>query len=93
MDIFTGERVRSRLVRFKLLNDSEKVLLAHIRPDDGGNSVQDLGVETTFIMPWDCPEQPDWKEMLEGLKAFYSARPTAVDLKLRATLEVGAEGI
>jgi len=80
-------------MRFKLLNDSEKVLLAHIRPDDGCNSMQDVGVETTFIMPWDCPEQPDWKEMIEGLKAFYSSRPTAVDLKLRATLEVGAEGI
>jgi hypothetical protein len=59
MDIFTGERVRSRLMRFKLLNDSEKVLLARIRPDDGGNSMQDVGVDTTFIMPWDGPEQPD----------------------------------
>jgi hypothetical protein len=93
MDIFTGERVRKRLQKFKLLKDSGKVLLAHIRPDDGGRSVQGVGVETTFIMPCDSPEQPDWDAMLEGLQAFYSKYPTALDLKLRATLEVEAEEV
>ena len=91
MDIFTGERVRTRLHKFRLLKDSEKVALVHISPDDGGRSVQGLSVETTFIMPWDCPEQPDWYGMLDGLKDFYSTHPTALDLKLRATLEVEGE--
>lgn len=91
MDIFTGERVRTRLRKFRLLKDSEKVALVHISPDDGGRSVQGLSVETTFIMPWDCPEQPDWYGMLDGLKDFYSTHPTALDLKLRATLEVEGE--
>ena len=91
MDIFTGERVRTRLRKFRLLKDSEKVALVHISPDDGGRSVQGLSVETTFIMPWDCPEQPDWYGMLDGLKNFYSTHPTALDLKLRATLEVEGE--
>jgi hypothetical protein len=93
MDVFTGDRVRTRLQKFKLLKDSERVLLVHIRPDDGGRSVQGVGVETTFIMPWDSPEQPDWEGMLDGLKTFYSTYPTALDLKLRATLEVEAEEV
>ena len=91
MDIFTGERVRTRLLRFKLLRENEKILMAHIRPNDDGDSVQ--GVETSFVMPWDCPEQPDWEQMLEGLKAFYSSHPPALGLKLRATLEVGDEEV
>jgi hypothetical protein len=91
MDIFTGERVRTRLLRFKLLRENEKILMAHIRPNDDRNSVQ--GVETSFIMPWDCPEQPDWEQMLEGLKTFYSSHPMALGLKLRATLEVGDEEV
>ena len=91
MDIFTGELVRTRLQKFKLLQDNEKVLLVHVRPEDGGRSIQGLGVETTFIMPWDCPEQKDWDGMLEGLKDFYAEYPTALDLKLRATLEVEAD--
>jgi hypothetical protein len=93
MDIFTGEHVRSRLQKFKLLKDSDKVLLAHIRPEDGGRSVQGVGVETTFIMPGDSPEQPDWEAMLQGLVDFYSKYPTALDLKLRATLEVEDEEV
>jgi hypothetical protein len=79
MDIFTGERVRTRLQKFKLLKDSEKVLLAHIRPEDGGRSVQGVGVETTFIMPGDSPEQPDREGMLQGLADFYSKYPTALE--------------
>jgi hypothetical protein len=31
--------------------------------------------------------------MLEGLQAFYSKYPTALDLKLRETLEVEAEEV
>jgi hypothetical protein len=93
MDIFTGEHVRSRLQKFKLLKDSDKVLLAHIRPEDGGRSVQGVGVETTFIMPGDSPEQPDWEAMLQGLVDFYSKYPTALDLKLRATLEAEDEEV
>jgi len=93
MDIFTGERVRTRLQKFKLLKDSEKVLLAHIRPEDGGRSVQGVGVETTFIMAGDSPEQPEWEGMLERLKVFYSTYPMALDLKLRATMEVEDEEV
>jgi hypothetical protein len=88
MDIFTGQRVRARLLKFKLLRDNEKVFMVHVRQDDGGTPMQCLGVETTFIMPWDCPEQPDWEAMLRGLRTYYSTYPEALDLKLRATLEV-----
>jgi hypothetical protein len=93
MDIFTGERVLKRLLRFKVLKDNEKILLVHIRPENGGRSAHDVGVETRFMMLGDSREQPDWEEMLEGLKVFCLSQPTALDLKLRAILEVEAEEV
>jgi hypothetical protein len=88
MDIFTGQRVRSQLLKFKQLRDSEKVLMVHVRQDDGSMSFQCPGVETTFIMLGDRPKQRDWEAMLKGLRTYYSTYPEALDLNLRATLEV-----